>query len=204
MIKQMQTNLKSSAWRPKRLEEALKEVTESYNNTENSHNFKPAHVNFPEFDPFLRQRLYGPDSLEKFETLYKQTLARDKKANTPRKRTKPNFKEGPDDFQKGDLVYINFKERTAGRTAYEVQRGPLFCITRVNVLASPYLYKLRDISTGKEQHGWYYGLELARGDLSELKIEKVLKRKTTPDKRKLIYVKYKDHGPSFNRWIETS
>ena len=94
----MRTNLKSSEWRVRRLEEALKEVTHSYNNTENSHNFKPAEVNFPEFDPFLRRKLYSNDSLEKFETLYKQTLARQKKANTPRKDNKPNFKEGPDDF----------------------------------------------------------------------------------------------------------
>ena len=196
----MRTNLKSAAWRPRRLEEALKEVTESYNFTQNSHGFKPAEVNSPEFDPFLRHRLYGPDSLEKFETLYTRTLERQRKANTP--SSKRSFKEGPDDFKKDDLVFVNFKERTAGRQGYEVQRGPLYRIARVNVLASPYLYKLLDLSTGKELHGWYYGRELARGDLSDLEIEKVLKKKTTPDKRKLIYVKFKDHGPSFNRWIE--
>ena len=40
------------------------------------------------------------------------------------------------------MQFINFKENKVGRRAYEVQRGPLFRIARVNVLASPYLYKL--------------------------------------------------------------
>ena len=203
LIKHMRTNLKSAAWSPRRLEEALEDVTASYNNTpSSSHGFKPAECNFPEFDPELRLRLYGPDSLERFETLYTQTLKRHKKANTP--RTGRSFKEGADDFKKGDLVYIDFKEPTAGRRAYQVRRGPLYRISRVNVLTSPYLYKLLDLSTGKELHGWYYGLELARGDLSDLEIETILDRKTTPDKRKLIKVKYKNHDSSFNHWIDSN
>ena len=53
-------------------------------------------------------------------------------------------------------------------------------------------------------YGWYYGYELAKGDLSDLEVEKVIKEreKKTPSGKKLIYVKYKDLDDSFNRWIE--
>ena len=204
MIKNMRMNPKNKPWTRKRLETSLREVTHSYNHSESSsHRMKPAEVNFSEFDPVLHSRLYGKQPLEKFETLYTETLERQKKAHSPRKGTKSKFKEGPNDFRQGDLVYINFKESRVGNVAYEVQRGPLYRIARVNVLAKPYLYKLFNISSEKELYGWYYGHELAKGDLSDLKIEKVVKerKKKTPSGKKLIYVKYKDHDESFNRWI---
>ena len=56
--------------------------------------------------------------------------------------------------------------------------------------------------TSKPLYGFYYGRELARADLSDLEIEKIIKRKTSPDKRKLIYVKFKNLDESYNRWIE--
>ena len=86
--------------------------------------------------------------------------------------------------------------------AYNIQRGPIYEISRVNVQSSPYLYKLSNIKTSKPLYGYYYGRELARADLSDLKIEKIIKRKTSPDKRKLIFVKFKDLDESYNRWIE--
>ena len=93
-----------------------------------------------------------------------------------------------------------------GRRAYEVQRGPLFRIARVNVLASPYLYKLFNMRSEKELYGWFYGFELAKGDLSDLEVEKVIKEreKKTPSGKKLILVKYKGHDETFNRWIDKS
>ena len=197
----------SEPWTQRRLQVALREVTHSYNHTESSsHGMKPAECNFPEFDPVLRAKLYGNQPLEKFETLYTQTLERQKKANSPRKSWKSKFKEGPDDFKKGDIVYINFEENRVGRKAYEVQRGKLYRIARVNVLAKPYLYKLFNMSTEKEILGWYHGHELAKGDLSDLEIERVVKerKKKTPSGKKLIYVKYKGLDDSFNRWIEKS
>ena len=88
-------------WTEKRLQAALKDVTNSYNNTVNRHGFKPASVNSPEFDPFLREKLYGKDTkLERFETFYNEQLRLGKKANTPRKSAKIPFKEGPNDFRK--------------------------------------------------------------------------------------------------------
>ena len=205
MIKSIR--MSSEPMSQRRLEISLRDVTHSYNNTESSsHGMKPAECNFSEFDPVLRAKLYGNQPLEKFETLYTQTLARQKKANSPRKSWKSKFKEGANDFKKDDLVYVNFEESRVGRPAYEVQRGKLYRIARVNVLAKPYLYKLFNMSTEKEILGWYYGYELAKGDLSDLEIERVVKEreKKTPSGKKLIYVKYKGLDDSFNRWIEKS
>ena len=60
-----------------------------------------------------------------------------------------------------------------------------------------------NIKTRKELHGWYYGRELARADLSDLEIERVLKERMVGGK-KIIYAKFKNHDASFNRWIEKS
>ena len=203
-IQSMRKNEGGKRWSPTRLGNLLKDITESINQTvSSSHGFPPASVNFPEFDPVLREKLYGPVRIQRFEDMYRQQLKLRRKANTPRQPGKaPNFDERPDSFKKGDLIYIDFEQPNVGRSAYKVQRGKLYEIARVNVLASPYLYKLMDIHTKKELYGWYYGRELARADLSELEIEEVLKEKTTKDGRTLIYVKYKDHDSSFNRWTE--
>ena len=76
----------SEPWTQRRLEVSLREVTHSYNHTESSsHGMRPAECNFSEFDPVLRSKLYGNQPLEKFETLYTQTLHRQKQANSPRK-----------------------------------------------------------------------------------------------------------------------
>ena len=194
-------------WTQKKLEAALRDVTFSYNNTESSsHGMKPAECNFPEFDPVLRKKLYGDQKLERFETLYTQILERNQEANTPREESEDNFKEGPNDFKKDDIVYIDFKERNVGSRAYAVRRGPLYRVSRVNVLADPYLYKLSSLTNEREQAGWYYGRELTKGNLSDLEVEHVVKvrEKKTPSGKKLIKVKYKDHDDSFNRWIERS
>ena len=90
-----------------------------------------------------------------------------KKANTPRKNpAKANFKEGPDDFKKGDKVFIDYEDDKFGRAGYKVQRGPILEVSRVNVLTSPCLYKLMNPQTKRELHSWYYGRELARSDLT--------------------------------------
>ena len=58
-------------------------------------------------------------------------------------------------------------------------------------------------TTKKILYGFYYGRELLSADLvKDLEIEEILKRKRTSDGRNLIYVKYKDHDSSFNRWQE--
>ena len=203
-LKNLMENKNDNEWTEKRLERALADVTYSYNNTKNSKTgFTPASCNFPEFDPELRRRLYKEQKIERFEDLYTETLRLHKKANTPEKNeNKPNFDESPNSFKRNDLVYIDFKKSRVGNTAYARQRGSIYKISRVNVQSSPYLYKLSSITTGKDLYGWYYGLELGRADLSDLEIERIISRKTSPDKRKLIKVKFKGLDDSYNRWIE--
>ena len=203
-LKNLMENKNNNEWTEKRLERALADVTYSYNNTKNSKTgFTPASCNFPEFDPELRRRLYKEQKIERFEDLYTETLRLHKKANTPEKNeNKPNFDESPNSFKRNDLVYIDFKKSRVGNTAYARQRGSIYKISRVNVQSSPYLYKLSSITTGKDLYGWYYGLELGRADLSDLEIERIISRKTSPDKRKLIKVKFKGLDDSYNRWIE--
>ena len=203
-IKNMREDKNPQGWTPKRLEKALADVTHSFNHTKNSATgFTPASCNFPEFDPELRLRLYKDRKIEKFEDFYTETLRLHQKANTPEKNDdKPNFDESPNSFKRGDLVYIDFKKPDVGRSAYNIQRGPLYEISKVNVQSSPYLYKLLNLKTNKPLYGFYYGRELARGDLSDLKIDRIIKKRTTPDKRKLIYVSLKGLNESYNRWIE--
>ena len=154
-------------WTEKRFESALKDVCTSYNSTPNSHGFAPASVNSPEYDPVLREKLYGKDAkLQRFEKFYTEQLKLRKKANTPRKApVKANFKEGPNDFKKGDKDFIDYEEDKFGRAGYKIQRGPILEVSRVNVLTSPYLYKLMNPQTKKELYGFFYGKELSRSDL---------------------------------------
>ena len=194
-------------WSEKKLEAALKDVVYSYNHvSSSSHGFQPAAVNSPEFDPILREKLYGEDyRIQRFEDFYTEQLKLLKKVNTPRpvakKRSDQRYTEKDGHFKKGDLVYIDFDNTAAiGRAAYKVQRGSIHEISRVNVIAKPYLYKLQNIKTQKDLHGWYYAKELARADLTDLEIEEVIKKKKIRN-RKLIYAKFKDHKASFNRWI---
>ena len=64
-------------------------------------------------------------------------------------------------MKKDDRVYIDWEEDKFARAGYRVQRGPILEVSRVNVLTSPYIYKLRNPQTKREVHGFYYGKELA-------------------------------------------
>ena len=161
-IKNMRND--DNPWTEKRFESALKDTITSINSTvSTAHGFRPASVNSPEFDPVLREKLYGKDArLPRFETFYTETLRRQKKANTPRETpAKPGFKEGENNFKKSNWVYIDWEEDKFARAGYRVQRGPILEVSRVNVLTSPYIYKLRNPQTKREVHGFYYGKELA-------------------------------------------
>ena len=110
-IQNLRKNEPRSGWTRKKLEQALRDVTHSYNNTvSSSHGCTPTSVNSPQFDPFLRAALYGHQAkLQPFDVFYKEQLKLRKKANTPDKpNEKPNFNEGKDEFKKGSLVYIDY------------------------------------------------------------------------------------------------
>ena len=91
------------------------------------------------------------------------------------------------------------ESKVGGR--YHVRRCAIYRIYSVSTVQKPYLYRLQDIETKKVVSGWYYGRELARADLSDLEIERVLRKKTV-NKKKFMYVKFKDLDDSYNRWIE--
>ena len=204
-VQNLRKNEPRSGWTPKKLEQALKDVTYSYNHTvSSSHGRTPISVNSPMFDPFLREALYGHQPLQPFEVFYKEQLKLRKKANTPDKKAdKPNFNEGSDQFKKGSLVYIDYVDDYQVSRKYNVKRGPIYEICEVNTLQRPFLYKLRDVHTEKEAYGYYYGRELARADLStDLKVEEVLKTKRLKNGKTLIYCKFKGLDSSFNHWIE--
>ena len=124
-------------WSERKLEKALKDVTESYNNTvSSSHGFTPSSVNFSWADPMVREALYGKQGkLQPFEDFYKEKLADHKLANTPAKASeKPNFDESK--YQKNDLVFVDFRKTHIGThsgSAYQVQRGKIYEIASVNV-----------------------------------------------------------------------
>ena len=67
-IKNMRIDTKT--WTEKRFEAALQDTISSYNATvSSSTGFPPASVNSPEFDPILRERLYGKNTkLQRFKT----------------------------------------------------------------------------------------------------------------------------------------
>ena len=198
----MRMDKNPTGWTEKRLKVALADMVKSYNNTKNSKTgLTPASCNFPEFVPILREKLYGDRKIEKFEDFYTEKLRLHKEANTPEKEEdKPNFDESS--YKPGDWVYIDFKKPNVGRLAYRTQRGRIYEVLSVNVQNIPYVYKLKDIKTSKPLHGFYYAKELARASLSDLQVENIIKRRTTPEKKKLIFVKFKGLDKSYNRWIE--
>ena len=193
-------------WSSRALEKTLSELTKGYNSTvSTSHGLTPESCNSPIYDPLLRERLYPRRKLEPFADYVHEVLDRQTKANTPRPPdAKRIYDERRDSFKKNDLVYIDFDKSKAGGQYKTAQRGRLLRVERVNTLQRPYVYKLRD-HQNNPLHGWYYGNELARGDLSDLTVDgPPLKTKWSTDKprRKLIYVKFKGYDDSFNRWIE--
>ena len=100
------------------------------------------------------------------------------------------------------MVYIDKKIPPVGGR-YHVQRGPeVYKILNVNTTQSPYIYKLMSLTTGKPLYGFYYGSEIKSANLSNLKIDKILKKKKRKDGKNLIKVRFKAHDQTFDRWQE--
>ena len=202
-IQNYRKNEPAEGWTIKQLQKALKDATYNYNHTvSTAHGKIPADVNRAEFDPELRLALYGPKTkLQPFEKFYQEQLELRKKANTPEtSRSKAHFDEKPDSYKKGTWVYLDYAIKNVGGR-YHTRRGPIFEIDEVNTLQSPYLYRLKDIKSGKLLYGWYYGREIMRASLAELEVEKVLRRRTDKDGNKHVFVKLKGYDKSFNRWF---
>ena len=205
LIQNLRKNKPRSGWTDKKLEVALKDLVHSYNNTvSSSHGRTPISVNSPKFDPFLRDKLYGTQRIESFEQFFKEQMKLRKKANTPdNKEDGPNFNEQKNKFKVGSLVYIDYSDDYQVSQKYNVKHGAIYEISEVNTFQRPFIYKLKDVHTEKPIHGWYYGRELSRANLTtNLKVEEVLKRKRLKNGKTVIYCKFKGLDSSFNRWLK--
>ena len=60
----------------------------------------------------------------------------------------------------------------------------------------PWTYVISDLN-GEETVGIFYEKELQKTSQKEFRIEKVIKRKGNK-----LYVKWKGHNNSFNKWID--
>ena len=64
----------------------------------------------------------------------------------------------------------------------------------------PYTYKLKD-TRNEVVKGTFYELELQLAKQTTFRIKKVLRRRTTKDGKREIYVKWLGYSPAFNQWI---
>ena len=67
----------------------------------------------------------------------------------------------------------------------------------------PFTYKLED-TLGEAVKGAFYEPELQLAKLDTYRIEKVLKRRTTSQGRREVYVKWLGYDSRFNQWIPES
>ena len=102
-------------------------------------------------------------------------------------------------FHIGEQVRISRKKKTfeKGYTANWTEE--VFTVDKVQPTI-PYTYKLKD-TRGESVKGTFYEPELQQAKQTTYRIEKVLKRRTTKDGRKEIYVKWLGYSRDFNQWI---
>ena len=119
-------------------------------------------------------------------------LYNNKNLNTTSLRPPPKFKIG-------DHVRISKLKRKfeKGYTANWTEE--VFTIEKVQATI-PYTYKLKDTRNETIQ-GTFYEPELQLTRQTSFRIEKVLKRRTTRDGKREIYVKWLGYSPAFNQWI---
>ena len=125
-----------------------------------------------------------------FDALYK----------SPRKVRKKGEEEAK--FHVGDEVRISKlkKKFEKGYTANWTEE--VFKIVKVQPTL-PYTYKLED-TLGEAVKGTFYEPELQLAKPNTYRIEKVLRRRTTPQGKREIYVKWLGYNKKFNQWIPES
>ena len=114
-----------------------------------------------------------------------------------------NIKSQPSPkFKIGDQVRISKLKRKfeKGYTANWTEE--VFIIEKVQTTI-PYTYKLKDTKNEVVQ-GTFYEPELQQAKQTTFRIEKVLRRRTTKDGKKEIYVKWLGYSPAFNQWVPAS
>lgn len=157
----------------------LPEIIEKYNNTKHSSiGCTPSEARKPSNYQHV------------FESLYKSPI-----------RHREKGQEQPK-FAIGDIVRITKlkKEFEKGYTANWTEE--IFEIAKV-LHTVPYTYKLID-TRGEDVKGTFYEPELQLTKIDTHRIEKVLKRRVTPQGQKEIFVKWRGYNKLFNQWIPES
>ena len=102
-------------------------------------------------------------------------------------------------FHVGDQVRITKKKKHFEKGYTNNWTEEVFTITEVKD-TYPYTYKLKD-TRGEKVIGTFYETELQLTKQTAFRIEKIIKRRTTKEGRKEIYVKWLGYSKDFNQWI---
>ena len=102
-------------------------------------------------------------------------------------------------FHVGDQVRITKKKNHFEKGYTTNWRNEVFIVTEVQP-TYPYTYKLDD-TRGEKVIGTFYEPELQLAKQTIFTIEKVLRRRTTKEGKKELYVKWKGYSKDFNQWI---
>jgi len=136
----------------------------------------PSKVNAPQYDPAVRAALA-------------RNSARREKERTVNVNRK--YRE-IDDLEVGSFCYADVP-RSSLEKGYDIKRTRVYVIAAINKLQRPWIYSLKDASTGKPAVGGYYRAELvrapdpSRNNRSQLfPVEKILAERTRKGKRELL------------------
>ena len=154
----------------------LPELIKTYNNTyHRSIKSTPSDARKPSNYQHVFQSLYGDNNL------YTASL------------------RAPPKFNLGEQVRISKlkKKFEKGYTANWTEE--VFIIQKVQPTI-PYTYKLKD-TRDEIVKGTFYEPELELAKQTTFRIEKILKRRTTKNGKREIYVKWLGYSPAFNQWI---
>lgn len=125
-----------------------------------------------------------------FDTLYK----------SPRRVRKKGEKEAK--FHVGDQVRISKLKKTFAKGYTANWTEEVFKISKVQPTL-PFTYKLKD-TLGEVVKGTFYEPELQLAKPDTYRIEKVLRRRTTAQGKREIFVKWLGYNSKFNQWIPES
>ena len=105
-------------------------------------------------------------------------------------------------FKVGDRVRILKKKKTFEKGFTPSWTEELFTVSEVK-RTNPPTYTIED-TKGESVQGTFYEQELQKTKQEIYRIEKVLKKRTTKDKVKEVYVKWRGYSNAFNSWIPLS
>ena len=105
----------------------------------------------------------------------------------------------PPKFHVGEQVRITKKKKHFEKGYTAGWKEEVLIVDKIQS-TYPYTYKLVD-TRGEAVTGTFYEPELQHAKQTAFRIEKVLKRRTTKDGKKELYVKWLGYSKDFNQWI---